>query len=130
MTNDWALDPLPILQNARQQFVDVGALDAQLSTAAPDVTTTTTATPETFEAAMSSALKDAVEDYRAADGGRQLRLLRYTRATNGEVQVIVDAGEAPPGEDELVQITVSVSVADADRLLVVAEVLVGARTAA
>jgi hypothetical protein len=57
MTNEWALDPLPILRNARMQLVDVSAIAGPLAVAAPDVATTTQATPEMSEQAISGGLR-------------------------------------------------------------------------
>jgi hypothetical protein len=129
MTNEWALDPLPILRNARTQLVDIGAIEGPLAAAAPDVSTSTQATPEMFQQAMSRGLQDAVEQYRSAHAGASLQLLRYVRAIDGQAQVILDAGAPVPAEENLVHLTVAVSAADTDGLRVVAEVLVAVRTA-
>jgi len=129
MTNEWALDPLPILRNARTQLIDIAAIEGPLAAAAPDVSTSTQATPEMFEQAMSRGLQDAVEQYRSAHAGASLQLLRYVRAIDGQAQVILDAGAPVPAEENLVHLTVAVSAADTDGLRVVAEVLVAVRTA-
>jgi hypothetical protein len=129
MTNEWALDPLPILRNARTQLVDVSAFEGPLAAAAPDVTTSTQATPEMFQQAMSGGLQDAIEQYRSAHAGANIQLLRYVRAIDGQAQVILDAGVPPPAEERLVHFTVAVSAADTDSLHVVAEVVIAARAA-
>jgi len=128
MTDAWALDPLPILRNAHTQLVDVGGLEGQFATAAPDVTTSARSTPEMFEQAMSAGLRDVTEQYRSAHGAVNIRLLRYVRSVNGTAEVILDAGASAPREEDLVHITVAVSAVDSAGLRVVAEVLVAART--
>jgi hypothetical protein len=127
MTNEWAMDPLPILRNARTQLVDVSAIAEPLAVAAPDVETTTHATPEMFEQAISGGLRDAVDQYRAAHPGRGLQLLRYIRAIDGKAEVILDAGAAVPEETQLVHLTLALTAADMDELRVVAEVLLASR---
>jgi hypothetical protein len=127
MTNDWAMDPLPILRNARTQWVDASALTGPLAVAAPDVATRTQATPEMFDDAISGGLLDAMDQYRAAHSGRVLRLLRYVRTVDGQTEVILDTGEAMPNETHLVHLTLAVTAADADGLRVVAEVLLASR---
>ena len=124
MTNEWAMDPLPILRNARIQLVDVSGLAGPQAAAALDVATTTQATPETFDQAISGALRDAVDQYSAAHHGQALQLLRYIRAVDGQAEVILDAGAPVPEETQLVHLTLALTAADMDGLHVVAEVLV------
>jgi hypothetical protein len=83
-------------EDARIHLVDVTRLAGPLAVAAPDVATTTQATPEMFEQAISGALRDAVDQYRAAHSGRELQLLRYVRAVDGQAEVILDAGRPYP----------------------------------
>jgi hypothetical protein len=127
MTNEWAMDPLPILRNARTQLVDMGAITGPLAVAAPDAEITTHATPEMFEQAISEGLRDAVGQYRAAHPGRGLQLLRYIRAVDGKAEVILDAGAAVPEEMQLVHLTLALAAADVDDLRVIAEVLLASR---
>jgi hypothetical protein len=124
MTNEWALDPLPILRNARMQLVDVSAIAGPLTAAAPDVAITTQATPEMFEQTISGGLRDAVDQYRDAHSGRILQLLRYVRSVDSQAEVILDAGADVPEETELIHLTLALTAADIDGLRVVAEVLV------
>lgn len=127
MTTEWAMDPLPILRNARAQWVDISALAEPLAVAAPDVATRTRATPEMFDGAISGGLLDAVDQYRAGHSGRELRLLRYVRTVDGQTEVILDTGEAMPDEADLVHLTLAVTAADTEGLRVVAEVLLASR---
>lgn len=98
------LDPVPYLRSARERLVRLRQ--------------------DQFRSAFGVGLRDVVECYAAEHPGARLRFLRYIRAIDGKVDVLLDSGAPVPAEDRIVHLTSSVSAADADRLSIVAEVLI------
>lgn len=117
------LDPVPYLRSARERLVRLRPLEAVLADRDPALPAEP-AGQDQFRSAFGVGLRDVVECYAAEHPGARLRFLRYIRAIDGKVDVLLDSGAPVPAEDRIVHLTSSVSAADADRLSIVAEVLI------
>jgi hypothetical protein len=123
MTARQELDPIPYLRAARERLVRLRPLEAVLAGREPGPPVEHAGQHE-FRSTFGVGLRDVLERYTRDHPDAGLRFVRYTRAVDGEVDVILDSGDDAPAEDRIVHLTSSVSAADTHRLSIVAEVLI------
>jgi hypothetical protein len=124
MTAAEQLDPIPYLRSARERLVSLRPLEAALS--GQDPGGAEPAPQEAFAKNFGPGLRSVVERYLSEHPDTQLRFIRYTRAVDDRVELILDSGDAAPAEDAIVQLTNAVSAADVKQLSIIAEVLIAA----
>jgi len=125
MTAGQELDPIPYLRSARERLVSLRPLEAALAGRQPGQAEL--APQEAFAKNFAPGLRYVVERYRADHPDIELRFIRYTRAIDDRVELILDSGDDAPNQDAIVHLTNAVSAADVKRLSIVAEVLIAAR---
>ena len=94
MTAGQELDPIPYLRSARERLVSLRPLEAALAGQEPGQAER--ATQEAFTRNFAPSLRFVIERYQAEHPDIELRFIRYTRAVDDRVELILDSGDVAP----------------------------------